>query len=320
MKKILNVGCGQGAKTKELSQRGEVTGIDISEKALRDARKAFPNSKFLNMNAERMSFPRNYFDEVHCYDVLEHVDNFDKVMSELSRVIKRTGCLVAEFPYAPSEKLLSAVNPGYPRQAHHKRVFHLDSTVNVLNSSGFKIKKIEHKKFFENLYLTYYFLFGSTIQNQQGALSTPKTGEENGEAIRCLLLLTDHSPAVVKQLMGPKLLKFTEAKTGVSLENAEILAKLFDGLGSTLFPKTIRLECTYTGKKESQNLKKIPVKKIRVLNILDDVLEKEKAILFESLKDKQKRIDDLESELIRIRSSREYRLLMKMNKLNKLFD
>ena len=93
---ILDVGCGGGLLSEEFAKSGaEVTGIDISENSLKIARThAVENDLTINYKsgyAENIPANDNTFDVVICADCIEHVNNLEKVISEVSRVLKDSG-------------------------------------------------------------------------------------------------------------------------------------------------------------------------------------------------------------------------------------
>ncbi len=95
-KKTLDVGCGGGILAEEFARLGcEVTGIDPSEKSL-DAARAHAAGAGLRIEyragaGENLPFGEGTFDIVYCCDVLEHVDDYRKVVAEAARVLKPGG-------------------------------------------------------------------------------------------------------------------------------------------------------------------------------------------------------------------------------------
>jgi 2-polyprenyl-6-hydroxyphenyl methylase/3-demethylubiquinone-9 3-methyltransferase len=95
----LEVGCGGGILTEEIAKMGFITtGIDPSEQSLNIAIKHAQESnleiKFEKGTGENLPFQNNSFDVVFCCDVLEHVRDLPKVISEISRVMKNGGIFI----------------------------------------------------------------------------------------------------------------------------------------------------------------------------------------------------------------------------------
>jgi 2-polyprenyl-6-hydroxyphenyl methylase/3-demethylubiquinone-9 3-methyltransferase len=94
----LEVGCGGGILCEEIAQMGfDVTGIDPSAQSLHIAIKHAETSgleiKYEKGMGEALPFRDNTYDVVFCCDVLEHVSDLPKVISEISRVLKPGGVL-----------------------------------------------------------------------------------------------------------------------------------------------------------------------------------------------------------------------------------
>ena len=95
-KRALEVGCGGGILTEEISKMGfETTGIDPAEESLYTARNhALAGGLKIQYDqgfGENLPYPDASFDCVVCCDVLEHVRDLPKVISEISRVLKPGG-------------------------------------------------------------------------------------------------------------------------------------------------------------------------------------------------------------------------------------
>jgi ubiquinone/menaquinone biosynthesis C-methylase UbiE len=165
MKRILEIGCGQGFKSHVLSnnKKNLVVGIDLSKKDLKIAKKRYPDIKFMYMNAEKLSFKKNYFDEVHAYDILEHVDHLDLVLNEVNRILKKGGRFFINIPYHKSEYWLLKIRPSFHKEIHHVRIFKDNQLENMLEKRKFQLLKREYRDFLQHLEL--YVLFKRKIKS-----------------------------------------------------------------------------------------------------------------------------------------------------------
>lgn len=95
-KTALEVGCGGGILAEEICKMGfTTTGIDPSDNSLQTARNHAAASgldiKYEKGTGEQLPYPDHSFDCVFCCDVLEHVRDLPKVISEISRVLRPGG-------------------------------------------------------------------------------------------------------------------------------------------------------------------------------------------------------------------------------------
>lgn len=98
-KTALEVGSGGGILTEEISKMGFITtGIDPAEESLHTARTHAKAGgltiTYEKGSGEQIPFPDQSFDCVFCCDVLEHVRDLPKVISEISRVLKPNGVFI----------------------------------------------------------------------------------------------------------------------------------------------------------------------------------------------------------------------------------
>ena len=94
--RVLDIGCGGGFLAEKFATRGcQVTGIDPSPVSI-DAARAHATAHGLHIDyqvgsGEHLPAPDSAFDLACCCDVLEHVSDLDRVISETARVLKPGG-------------------------------------------------------------------------------------------------------------------------------------------------------------------------------------------------------------------------------------
>jgi len=98
--KVLEVGCGEGILSVFAAQKGvQITALDISRPNLEAAKKFAEeqgverNIKFIESDAENLPFPDNSFDMVIADNILEHLPNFEKGLSEIRRVTRKNAII-----------------------------------------------------------------------------------------------------------------------------------------------------------------------------------------------------------------------------------
>ncbi len=95
-KRALDIGCGGGFLAEEFASLGcFVSGIDPSSESIAQARRHAKQSgleiDYRVAPGEMIPFEDASFDIVYCCDVLEHVDDLQRVIAETARVLKPGG-------------------------------------------------------------------------------------------------------------------------------------------------------------------------------------------------------------------------------------
>ncbi len=99
-KKILDVGCASGWFITQISKefpRAKYFGVDIYEQGIIHAKKLYKKIEFKVADAHKIPFKDMTFDLVLCTEVLEHVDNPEKVLLEIKRVLRPNGKAIIEL-------------------------------------------------------------------------------------------------------------------------------------------------------------------------------------------------------------------------------
>lgn len=93
--RLLDAGCGPGRLTAPLARRHRMTGCDISQDMLAEARLACPpDVELVLADARRLPFADGQFDGVLALDLLVHLPDLEAGLRELARVVRPGGHVV----------------------------------------------------------------------------------------------------------------------------------------------------------------------------------------------------------------------------------
>ena len=131
--KKLNIGCGRDIKKGYVNlDVTKIEGVDIVH----------------NLNKFPYPFKDNTFGEIYASHVIEHIEDFKKIMNELHRILRTGGKLIVRVPH------FSCSAAFYP---HHKIFFKHNSFANICR--GWQWQNIEYKQIFskfQNLRIKFY--------------------------------------------------------------------------------------------------------------------------------------------------------------------
>jgi len=136
---VLDVGCGNGLMTSFIVaqpyvEKQKIVGIDPSPDLLRFANHWRLPTHFIVSVCESLPFSDNSFDCVIAADLIEHVQDPDKMIDECSRVLKRMGTIVVTTPLDEVKWLVNAPTPN----PLHLRSYTVEQMRELLSKHGFK--------------------------------------------------------------------------------------------------------------------------------------------------------------------------------------
>lgn len=106
---LLDIGCASGYDTKYFLKKAEkVYAVDCNKEFIDIAKRKYPKIDFKVSFAENLPFNKEMFDVVVLGDVLEHVNNEEKILREIYRVLKKKGYLILSVP---NKGLFSFLDP-----------------------------------------------------------------------------------------------------------------------------------------------------------------------------------------------------------------
>ncbi|MCD6228358.1 MAG: class I SAM-dependent methyltransferase [Candidatus Omnitrophica bacterium] len=143
-KRLLDLGCGNGAKLVEFAQRGyDAWGVDVSGDAINVCRQILPEGHFIKGELRQVNLPSEYFDYIRIDNALEHVPNPKEVVKECHRLLKRRGRLLVYVPHGESFSMRfmkgDSISSWIP---FHLLLFTRESLHRVLAEAGFKSIRI----------------------------------------------------------------------------------------------------------------------------------------------------------------------------------
>jgi len=100
-KLVLDAGCGVGYGSARLAiPARRVIGLELAADAVAMAhdRYALPNLQFLQGDCRALPFPDGSFDLITAFEVIEHLHEWDRLLSESRRVLAAWGALVVSTP------------------------------------------------------------------------------------------------------------------------------------------------------------------------------------------------------------------------------
>lgn len=150
-KKVLDLGCGNGALCGKLFQAGfEVAGLDLSESGVEQAKKALPNVDFKVMSVydDPADLGDSGFDVVISTEVVEHLLYPRRLPQFASQVLKPGGHLIITTPYHGYLKNLLICLLGKWDSHHsplwdggHVKFWSKESLSRLLQEQGFSVTR-----------------------------------------------------------------------------------------------------------------------------------------------------------------------------------
>ena len=100
---VLEIGCGDGGNLLPFARLGcNVTGVDLSEGKIENARKFFAEAgapgRFIASDIFKIKELESSFDLVICHDVLEHIGDKARFLSDLQKYVRPSGLVFMAFP------------------------------------------------------------------------------------------------------------------------------------------------------------------------------------------------------------------------------
>lgn len=123
-KSVLDIACGEGYGSNYLAKKAKsVIGIDLDEQTVKWASSKYSrnNLEYLSSSVEKIPLPDSSIDVIVSFETIEHVEDPDKMMLELKRVLKGDGLILISTP----DKKHYSDDRNY-KNPFHKKEFYIE--------------------------------------------------------------------------------------------------------------------------------------------------------------------------------------------------
>ena len=135
--RVLDVGCGTGLILQTLHKYAEPIGLDFSPLSL-DYCQQRGLKRLIRGNVKNLPVKSESLDCVIALDILEHVDDDERMLEEIMRTLKPGGWLVLTVPAHPS------LWSDHDRALHHCRRYTRRLFRDRIRGAGFEIVKLSY--------------------------------------------------------------------------------------------------------------------------------------------------------------------------------
>jgi SAM-dependent methyltransferase len=202
---MLEIGCGNGNILAHLKQNEiNIAGSDIFLEGLVFCRKRVSAVDLYQINILSMPFHRT-FDVIGAFDVLEHIDNDTKALSEISGALKTGGSLLLTVP---AYKFLWSY---FDERSRHQRRYSKQELVYKLEEAGFRVVKVSYYMFF----LFPVFAVSRILNNLFINSKYKREHNENLVEVKTIPIINDIFLALLR--IEEFIIKYTNLPFGASL-------------------------------------------------------------------------------------------------------
>lgn len=145
IKTVLDIGCGAGTLCLYLAHKGYyVTGIDISEKAIKECKESAAvlnlsnKTKFLIGNFQTNKIAKK-FDLIIFTEVIEHLENDKLALKKIHDLLNKNGLLILSTPSQNAPLYRLGLLTKFDRDVGHLRRYKLKELSELIQGQGFKI-------------------------------------------------------------------------------------------------------------------------------------------------------------------------------------
>lgn len=189
---LLDIGSADGFILSRLYDRtpfARGVGIDLSSEAVETARAISSRGGALQFevgSADQLAFPDASFDKVILNELIEHIPDDEKVLSEISRVLRHGGLVYLTAPndLASMLPLFRAHCRSMDRVEGHLHRYKMSDLKARLLRHGLEVVDTEYSGFLANYFWYRYVVYNVGLKRAAMRLITRRTGKMGDVAVR----------------------------------------------------------------------------------------------------------------------------------------
>lgn len=140
---ILDIACGSGFGSDFMARLGNnVIGADLSEETIKDCSSKFqrPGLSFKAINGTAIPYDNETFDVVISFETIEHTTEYQQMLEEFKRVVKKGGLIIISTPnFLINSPKGVIINP------YHTQEWIYEDLLKILNSTFSNVKLLGQK-------------------------------------------------------------------------------------------------------------------------------------------------------------------------------
>lgn len=160
---ILDIACGSGFGSDYLAQLGNtLVGADLSEATIEDCQGKFhrDNLSFKIIDGTNIQYTDESFDVVISFETIEHTTEYQKMLNEFKRVVKKDGLIIISTP-----NFIINSPTGVVTNPYHTQEWIYEDLLKILNHTFSNVKLLGQKYIRYSSKLNLRYKIGQLVEN-----------------------------------------------------------------------------------------------------------------------------------------------------------
>jgi ubiquinone/menaquinone biosynthesis C-methylase UbiE len=161
---VVDVGCGHARNLLFCAKRGaHVVAVDRDQNVIHELEQdlspyAPERSQVIHADAHQLPLASDYATRVICTEVLEHVDDPEAMLAELTRIGKPGSLYLLSVPGELQEGMQKLVAPpSYFEAPNHIRVIEREKFIELVKSAGLEVLEVTQYGFFWTIWMAFWW-------------------------------------------------------------------------------------------------------------------------------------------------------------------